>query len=235
MSEFIGALIRSDMTFFSDRHSVSGVPELLSIIVAVLLGCVMNPSLRHLRAVLGITWQKLREIICSFGPNVAGGATISRVRFVDVSFPEAHPWPTVTRDLVRRHIHLIKSNEAGNLPEEINIYSLLWALPFLVRASPPCHEIYRDLWSIGPILPLLGYNMQEFIYHVSKWVESFSDPTLELIAFWRQCMSSAEKAYNVTDYSLGDSQAWEHDWGQRIQKLMIHSLAGVFPSTERSS
>ncbi|KAF8137738.1 hypothetical protein K438DRAFT_735393 [Mycena galopus ATCC 62051] len=107
-------------------------------------------------------------------------------------------------------------------------YSLVLNLPFLVRASPPCPELYRDLWSIGPILPLLEH-MQEISYHISKWVESFSDPTLELIAFWRQCMSSAEEAYNVADYSLEDSQQLEDDWRRRIQKL-DDTLAGwCFP------
>ncbi|KAF8184319.1 hypothetical protein K438DRAFT_1937302 [Mycena galopus ATCC 62051] len=223
------------MTLFSGQHIVSNIPELLPTLVAIVLGNVLNKPLRHIRAVLGITWERFREIILGFRPNVAGDETISRARFVDVSFPEVHPWPTVARDLARRHIQLIKSNEAGNLPEEINIYSLLCDLPFLVRASPPCPELYRDLWSVGPILPLPGINVQVIIYHVSKWVESFFDPTLELIAFWSQCMTSPEKAYNVADYSLQDSQQWEDHWRRRIQKL-DDTLAGrLFPSTERSS
>ncbi|KAF8145723.1 hypothetical protein K438DRAFT_540991 [Mycena galopus ATCC 62051] len=222
-----------DMSLFSGQHIHSKVPELLPTLVAIVLGHVVDKPLRQIHAVLGITWEKFREIICSFWSNVARDETISRVRFVDVSFPEAHPWSTVARDLARRHIHLIKSNEAGNLPEEIDIDSLFWDLPLLVRASPPCPELYRDLWTIGSTLPPLAGHMRRMIYHVSKWLESFSDPTLELIAFWRQCILSAEKAYNVPDYSLEDS-LWEEDyWRHKI--LRIHSLSGVFPSTECSS
>ncbi|KAF8144625.1 hypothetical protein K438DRAFT_577342 [Mycena galopus ATCC 62051] len=160
-----------DMTLFSGQHIVSKVPELLPTLVAIFMVHVVNEPLRHLREVLGITWQKLREIICSFRSNVAGDEAISRACVVDVSFPETRPWSTVAWDLARRHIQLIKSKEAGILPEEIGIYSLGWDLSFLVRASPPCPELYRDLWSIGAILPRPGIIKQPIIYHVSKWVE----------------------------------------------------------------
>ncbi|KAF8136076.1 hypothetical protein K438DRAFT_1786560 [Mycena galopus ATCC 62051] len=59
------------------KHNISNVPELLPILVGISLSFFGDKSLRHLRAVLGITWEKLREIICSFRPNVAGDETIS--------------------------------------------------------------------------------------------------------------------------------------------------------------
>ncbi|KAF7355803.1 NACHT domain-containing protein [Mycena venus] len=225
MADFVEALgsgERPDTTFS---------PELLPILVGILLSFYSwDMSLRHLRAVLGITWEKLREIICSSRPNVAGDKTILRDHFVDVSFSETHPWPTVASDLARRYIRLIKSDAAGDLPDEINIRILIGDLVFLIRASPPCLKLYRDLWTIGHLFPLPGFTTSYIIYHVSKWLESFSDPTLDLIAFWRQCMSSAEKADNVVDYSFKNAPTWEHNW-----RRIIQNLAHVFPSTEHPS
>ncbi|KAF8155127.1 hypothetical protein K438DRAFT_359121 [Mycena galopus ATCC 62051] len=51
-----------DMALFSGQHIVSMVPELLPTLVAIVLGDVVNEPLRHIRAVLGITWEKFREI-----------------------------------------------------------------------------------------------------------------------------------------------------------------------------
>ena len=76
-----------EMALFSGLHIVSHVPELLPTLVAIVLGYVVNEPLRHIRAVLGITWEKFREIAWRFRPNVAGDETISSARFVDVSFP----------------------------------------------------------------------------------------------------------------------------------------------------
>jgi hypothetical protein len=111
------------MTLFSAQDLDSPVPELLPILVAMamLLGSLVNDSLLDLRAVPGITWEKLRETICSLRPNIARDEIISADPFLDALFPEAYHWQIMARDLAQRYIHLIKSNEADDLPEDINM------------------------------------------------------------------------------------------------------------------
>jgi hypothetical protein len=111
------------MTLFSAQDLDSPVPELLPILVAMamLLGRLVNDSLLDLRAVPGITWEKLRETICSLRPNIARDEIISADPFLDALFSEAHHRQIMARDLAQRYIHLIKSNEADDLPEDINM------------------------------------------------------------------------------------------------------------------
>ncbi|KAF7372921.1 putative nwd2 protein [Mycena sanguinolenta] len=91
----------------------------------------------------------------------------------------------------------------------------------LVRLSPPCPVLYRELWSIPPSeiwsSQTSGYKL---IHHVSKWLESFPDSTMELITFWQQAGADPElhdiDPCNPGLYNPGPV-FWEKYWRDRIK------------------
>ncbi|KAJ7698781.1 hypothetical protein B0H14DRAFT_782050 [Mycena olivaceomarginata] len=80
---------------------------------------------------------------------------------------------------------------------------LVDAISYLVRLSPPCPVLHQELWCI-PLGPT--WFRSSLIYHVSKWLESFPDLPMELIAFWQQAGRFDSEAPYI--------QGFEYEWRQ---------------------
>ncbi|KAF7334870.1 putative nwd2 protein [Mycena sanguinolenta] len=187
----------------SVKHNVSPSPELLRTLVSMGL---LRYQLWELPTKLDLTWT---DLMCSLRPQFNADA-----RVLPVHQPQtALPW--VTRDLalqlirkmVKNHVdtnggvNLSACREAVMLSNaevflhgiesaySISQYWLGRDISYLVRLSPPCPVLYRELQSIPPsgiwLSEPSGYTL---IHHVSKWLESFPNSTMELITFWQQAM-----------------------------------------------
>ncbi|KAJ6465409.1 hypothetical protein C8R45DRAFT_1023058 [Mycena sanguinolenta] len=114
-------------------------------------------------------------------------------------------------------------------------YKLGRDISYLVRLSPPCPVLYRELWLIPPsvIWSSESYpNGDKLIHHVSKWLEvrymnvfgddsvmccfqSFPDSKMELITFWQQAIPDHDY-YRIGDFRP-DPDVEERDWCIRVE------------------
>ncbi|KAF7331136.1 hypothetical protein MSAN_02443100 [Mycena sanguinolenta] len=181
-------------------------PELLYILISMgFLRC----RLWELPTRLDSTWTDLRTTLCSLRPQLAGDEHI-----IPVHQPHAAP-PWAARDLalhlirkmVKNHtdteggINPVASQHAVRLYSSHSFFSILEEaytqsqsgfgghISLLVRLSPPCPVLYRELWSIPPSEIWSSQSCGDaLIHHTSKWLESFPDSTTELITSWQQAV-----------------------------------------------
>ncbi|KAF7372987.1 putative nwd2 protein [Mycena sanguinolenta] len=190
----------------SVKHIVWPSPELLYILISMgFLRC----RLWELPTRLDSTWIDLRTTLCSLRPQLAGDEHI-----IPVHQPHTAP-PWAARDLALHLIHKMVKNhtdtEGGINPaasqHAVRLYSshsffstleeaytqsqsgFGGHISLLVRLSPPCPVLYRELWSIPPSEIWSSQSCGDaLIHHTSKWLESFPDSTRELIALWQQAV-----------------------------------------------
>ncbi|KAF7375705.1 hypothetical protein MSAN_00460000 [Mycena sanguinolenta] len=213
----------------SVRHVVSPSPELVRVLVS--LQVLFHP-LEKLPATLDLTWTDLRTTLCSLRPKLVGD-----IHALPICQPQAaHSW--AARDLA---LHLIRKMVKNHIDTKVNsvaaphavllysghsFFSTLEAytrsqydlgrdISLLVRLSPPCLVLYRELWSIPPSVIWSsrpsGYKL---IHHVSKWLESFPDSTMELITFWKQAADPAP--WHLSPFNTGPI-FWEDQWCLRVK------------------
>ncbi|KAF7372904.1 NACHT domain-containing protein [Mycena sanguinolenta] len=194
----------------SVKQNVSPSLELLPILLS--MGFLRLP-LWELPITLDLTWTDLRATLCSLRLKLAGNEHVLPVHRLQTALH------SVARDLalnlirkmVKNHIDtagglnpaasrhvvlLYKHNlSMDNLKEAYrkSQYYLGRDIAYLVRLSPACPVLYRELWYIPPSeiwssLP----SGNTLIHHVSKWLESFPDLTMELITFWQQAVPDPE-------------------------------------------
>ncbi|KAF7372896.1 NACHT domain-containing protein [Mycena sanguinolenta] len=188
----------------SGKHNVLPSPELLRILI--LMGPLRH-NLSHVRTKLDLTWSDLRTTLCSLRPKSLGDEHL-----VPIHQPQrTSPW--AARDLALHLIRKMVKNHAdtngGVNPSASRDatwmhyaysytgtfefaytqfqYSLGWDISFLIRLSPPCPILYHELWSIPPSEIWSSRPSGDIlVQHVSKWLESFPDSTMELIMFWQK-------------------------------------------------
>ncbi|KAF7372990.1 putative nwd2 protein [Mycena sanguinolenta] len=190
-------------------------PELLRILVSlVVFRC---DRLTKLRRRLDLTWTDMRISICGPSSNIEHGLPVLAVRlaFRDVALQcirkmvenhinisgEVYSWESrdaplesICRYQIPDHAtgeEIFKSVVHRRTPRELVDGISHLEISYLVRLSPPCPVLYRELWSV-PLVPMGSsspYGGGRLIYHVSKWLESFPDPPMELIASWNQIAS----------------------------------------------
>jgi hypothetical protein len=167
---------------FSAQHIVSPSPKLLQVLVS---SVVLHLPLWRICDLLGIRWNYLKTIICSLRPIIATDTQVSAVCLPQTSFPgEVYPW--ATRDVALRYIRKMVKNQnfsemdksvvpiiqTVNFVHHLDRYTLSVNISFLIRLSPPCPELYRELWSISsPLIWSPAKSGELLIYHVSKWLE----------------------------------------------------------------
>ncbi|KAJ6456919.1 hypothetical protein C8R45DRAFT_1185042 [Mycena sanguinolenta] len=135
-----------------------------------------HDRLWQLRRRLDLTWTEVRTSICSPSSNAVrneGGLPVLAVRLT-------------FRDIALQCIRKMVKNQldVGGQLYYWEQCDLANGISYLVRLSPPCPILYRELWCI-PIDPT-WLSRNPLIYHVSTWLESFPDPPMELVAFWKQ-------------------------------------------------
>jgi hypothetical protein len=161
-----------------------------------------------------------------------------------------------TRDAALESIHRMGTSQIGvnatykhrseqwvsviataNFIHNLRRRDLASAISLLVRSSPPCDVLYRELWCIPTWL--IGSSL---IYHVSKWLEvrhglnihqqlltrsfrfvqSFPDQTTELIAFWKQACRFDSEPVQIQHFEAENK--WRdvvHRWNQTIVRLRL--------------
>ncbi|KAJ6456884.1 hypothetical protein C8R45DRAFT_568414 [Mycena sanguinolenta] len=223
------------------KHSFPCSPEFLRILISLVVFqpgelCVLSKV--HDR--LDLTWTEMRTSICGPSSTVARDerglpVLADRMAFRDVALQ-------CIRKMVKNHINVggqvyswesrDAAFESTGRPEiaddatKEEIYKhtreqvdLARGISYLVRLSPPCPVLYRELWSI-PIVPEdardeTGWsNGSWLIHHISKWLESFPDPAMELIAFWNQAQGKLESKpldIHYVEYA-------EKEWRDRVER-----------------
>ncbi|KAE9393514.1 hypothetical protein BT96DRAFT_1022991 [Gymnopus androsaceus JB14] len=169
--------------------------------------------LNDLRWLLDISWIDLKTAICGLRSIIGRDDTKLSELYYSLPHPslpgEPFPWPSVSRDIACRCIHIAKDVHAGELPKEtLRCFSIYkWSLQ--VRLSPPSPELLRDLRSFQPLVHECG---ADDIYHVLKWLESFPDPPLEVIVDWTQYLSDIQVMH---PYYKFDPSTAEDKWTRR--------------------
>ncbi|KAJ6456843.1 hypothetical protein C8R45DRAFT_943333, partial [Mycena sanguinolenta] len=229
----------------SVQHIVSPSAELLRILVSLGL---LRHTLSDLPHTLDLTWTDLRTTLCSLRPNVVGNEQVLSVHQPQAAYPK---WAARTLALrfigamVKNHIDTdggVNPSASRDAVLLYNVnssifdlaeaykrsqYDLGCGISFLVRLSPPCPVLHRELWHIPPSeiwsSPLNGNRL---IRHVSKWLESFPDSTMELITFHRKCADAVaviwhsllpDHRYSISTFTFCPDIE-ERDWCSRVSK-----------------
>ncbi|KAF7372902.1 putative nwd2 protein [Mycena sanguinolenta] len=172
------------------KHIISPSPELLHILISMRF---LGHPLWELPTRLDLTWTDLRTTLRILRPNSFGDQHALPLRRSEAVYPWA------ARDLglqlIRRMVKNHIDTEGGvnsimqkhNFVDHSSRYDLRRDISLLVRLSPPCPVLYRELWSILPSKTSGSRPGGEaLIHHVSKWLETFPDSMMELILFWQQ-------------------------------------------------
>ncbi|KAF7372807.1 NACHT domain-containing protein [Mycena sanguinolenta] len=176
---------------FSDtwlvNHINSPSSELCQVLVALELLPYSFCSIPHL---LDITWDELRTIICSVRPSIVDTGYRARSREI---LQAIIPWETqrwIYRDIALKCIRRIVNPEDHR---GIGIKFDEWyLLAEVLKHCLPCNTLYREFQCIPRSMITSYFEDGPSWCHdsiakpISQWLESFGDPTLELIVFWKQ-------------------------------------------------
>ncbi|KAJ6484215.1 hypothetical protein C8R45DRAFT_1075420 [Mycena sanguinolenta] len=175
------------------------------ILQAVVAMVFLDVPLRRVSSFTGILWDELK-------------ASMSSIRRI-ISRYDDGPLMNVLMQLLPREAY---SRACGDLalrliPRLKDRLDVWKRFPLLVRLSPFCPELYRELWSIPIPQAARSYEEELIIHHVSKWLESFPEPTMELIAFWRSGRTP-ENAANAVRWVAYYHQVWEGEWREHVKR-----------------
>ncbi|KAF7372963.1 hypothetical protein MSAN_00503500 [Mycena sanguinolenta] len=148
------------------------------------------------------------------------------------------------RKLVKNHIDPTASRDAVLYNNQYSMCDLERAyiqsqgrLAFnianLIRLSPACPILYRELWSIPPSAIWTSWpSGYALIHHVSKWLESFSDPGMDLITFWQKARTE-NGIYYIGTFNPVDE---ERIWWNRVRRYndMMARLCALYSLEIRS-
>ncbi|KAJ6496324.1 hypothetical protein C8R45DRAFT_985607 [Mycena sanguinolenta] len=159
---------------YSAEGILSQVPGLLSLLQALLLVVDTTGCLRQIRMLLQLAWDDLRSTLCALRPIIGSDHEMVRELVNHLLHRsvcgETYPWPSLSRELARKLIQIVG---ACDPPYKRTILSLSFSLSYLVRSSPSCPELLRDLSTILPLRIWDDLHSVEcYIYHVSKWLEA---------------------------------------------------------------
>ncbi|KAF7334875.1 putative nwd2 protein [Mycena sanguinolenta] len=224
--------MRSSAKAPSVEYNVSPSPELVRILV---ITGFLRRQLWELPINFDLTWTDLRTTLCSLRSNFSGNEHALPVPQPLIAFPWAARDLALQciRKIVKNHINTDSgvnpsaSHDAVLYNDNWNTrnlesayaqlqYALGCDLSYLVRLSPPCPVLYRELWLIPPLAIWSSWPSGDYLIHnVSKWLESFPDSTMELVAFWQQAASEEDRR-RINRWSLGPGGE-ESDWGYRLR------------------
>ncbi|KAJ6484239.1 hypothetical protein C8R45DRAFT_297800 [Mycena sanguinolenta] len=164
---------------WSVKHILSPSSELCRVLVAA---AFLGVNIWAVRYLLDITWTEFRIILRSVRPNTPSDALLQgSADHVTRALVPPELQQTAFRELALKCIHrVIKQHVDGAADGDPWFY-----LALVLEHCPPCEILYREFQCI-PI-----HAMQSAIsrwgiafYRISRWLKSFGDPTLELVALW---------------------------------------------------
>ncbi|KAJ6465412.1 hypothetical protein C8R45DRAFT_1173961 [Mycena sanguinolenta] len=204
--------------------------KFLRILVARVIHQIRQyDGLSKLRGRLDLTWAEMRTSICGHSSNLATdelGLAV-RLAFRDVALQcirkmvknqldmggQVYSWET--RDTALESICTMGASQIDVSVTNEHIIEqddLASAISYLVRLSPPCSVLYRELWCIPMDRNWLSRSL--LIYYVSKWLESFPDPPTELITFWNQALGKL----NWIPFDVHDLEYAENEWRDMVNR-----------------
>ncbi|KAF7334895.1 putative nwd2 protein [Mycena sanguinolenta] len=228
-----------NMPWSAFKQNVLPSPELLRIFV--LLG-FLHHQLFQIPIKLDLSWTDLRTTLCSLRSKSVGDAQVLPVHQPQTALP------LVARDLalqlirkmVKNHIDtdggvnpsasrdavlLFNHSDPSVVLEAAytrSQYELGCDISHLVRLSPPCPVLYRELWSIPPSeiwsFRPSGYAL---IHHVSKWLESFPDSMMELITLWQQALPDHDRHRISLNLDPNDEERYWHHRVKRYNNTIV--------------
>ncbi|KAF7372805.1 NACHT domain-containing protein [Mycena sanguinolenta] len=187
-----------DYVYMTSMDTVSGTwlvkhinlpsSELCQVLVA---SGLLHYALRLIQHLLDITWDELRTIICSVRPSITEtGYWTTPPEVLQAIIPwENQRW--ICRDIALKCIRRIV-NAPGDRGGMSIKFDEWYGLAKLLKHCPPCATLYHEFQRIPrPVIksyfeewPSWNYNF--IANQISQWLESFGDPTLELVVFWKQ-------------------------------------------------
>ncbi|KAF7372996.1 hypothetical protein MSAN_00506900 [Mycena sanguinolenta] len=226
----------------SVNRSVSPSPELLRILVSM---GFLRHELWTLPTKLDLTWTDLRTALCSLRPKFVGD-----VHPLPIHQPQAaYSWAArdlalhLIRKMARNHIDTDGGVNPSAFRNPVFMNSATWFIndldeaysrsqydlgcdiAYLVRLSPPCSVLYRELWSIPPSEIWSSWpSGNKLAHNVSKWLESLPDSTMELIMFWQHAAPHT-KLRRICRFNP-DLDVEERYWRERVRdyNFMIGGL-----------
>ncbi|KAJ6456912.1 hypothetical protein C8R45DRAFT_568786 [Mycena sanguinolenta] len=197
------------------EHVVSPSHEILQVIVTMVF---LGTPLWRVPTLLDITWDKLRATICSIRPIMARYEPEPPLQVLLRLVPR-EVYSRASRDLA---LQLIPRMQKDLSPPQTStdVYAVWERFPLLVRFSAPCPQLYRELWSI-PFPRAYWLSIADMIiHHVSKWLEPFVQPRIELVAFWRNCRTPQNDAEpgRTSEWVAMLHQSWEEDWRKHVDR-----------------
>ncbi|KAF7372965.1 NACHT domain-containing protein [Mycena sanguinolenta] len=224
----ISSVSRELIKLWEDYESMVSLEEIGFFRVLVSLVMFPDGTLSNLRRQLGWTWPEIRTWICGPSSNIARhqyrpSVLAARLAFRDVALQcirkmvqnqldmsgQVYSWESQDAALESIRNHPFDDDTTDKHKSEQR--ELVLTISYLVRSSPPCPVLYRELWAI-PIVPIWSCWLTgtSLIYHVSKWLQSFPNPTMELVAFWMQA-----GMFNVTQLDNTSLHYAEKEWKQK--------------------
>ncbi|KAF7342607.1 putative nwd2 protein [Mycena sanguinolenta] len=196
-----------------DRRSLDPLRVLILMVL-------LRTPLRRIRAILDTTWNDLRRMICNLRPK--DEQVYARADLPQTSLSNGHRW--ASQDIALKYIRTIVKNHGhtGIPPRTVDWHNLTAELSFLIRFSPPCPILNKELCSMVPLLkqcihiPMSG---EMLIYHIIQWLESFPEPAVESIEFWRHAtFQSTADTSSVVESTMQDHQRWEEIWRGGVER-----------------
>ncbi|KAF7372900.1 hypothetical protein MSAN_00496200 [Mycena sanguinolenta] len=245
----------------SRKRTSSCSPEFLQILVSVVMvESSPRSGLSKLRGRLDLTWTEMRASICSPSSNIGSdshGLTELAVRLAcrDVALQwirkmvknqldlggKAYSWESRDEVLASRRKLPIDNDAPLEHKKQWVSHSraqreLADGISYLVRLSPPCPILYRQLWCI-PIGPTMGASRSSetsLVYHVSKWLESFPNPTTELVAFWKQVGGLESNLLDTERFNDAEKRLREEiiKWEKGVSTARRRACRGVEANNE---
>ncbi|KAF7372845.1 NACHT domain-containing protein [Mycena sanguinolenta] len=161
------------------KHVLSPSSELCRVLVAA---AFLGVNIWAVRYLLEITWTEFRIILNSVRPNIASDVVLrGSADHVTRALVPPELQRAAFRELALKCIHKVIKRHVDGVDDG----NPWFYLALVLEHCPPCDILYREFQCI-PIHAMQSAISQWGIafYRISRWLKSFNDPTLELIALW---------------------------------------------------
>ncbi|KAJ6468821.1 hypothetical protein C8R45DRAFT_1017669 [Mycena sanguinolenta] len=208
---------------------ITSCPKLFQAFVVM---AFLGDPLSYVRDVLDIAWEELRGMICSLRPNNIRNQQPLLESVVQSPLPPAiHP-QFVYRDLALQCIRvaIAPDNSRDHVERKFGL---------LVRSCPPCLVLLREVCCSLPLAIFAkeedysGDGFDEMVYHISKWMEPFPDPSLA--ATWKQVIArQRERPCTAESVVQQHTERWEEawrrttqEWNELLGELHLHPILEI--------
>ncbi|KAJ7248363.1 hypothetical protein C8J57DRAFT_1724219 [Mycena rebaudengoi] len=188
-------------------------------------------GLVQIHFLLDIPWDDLRTAICSLKPIVGADQVKIRalLKHVAQSLSPATSMDTLSSELARGFLRMLKSVSTGQQPEYFWASELPWGL--YIRSSPHSPGLLQHIHeciSFTAIRRLkIAADYPNNYYHVVQWLKAYPDPPQELINTWQRYLMAAYNSYKLsrlwTESDFNEEwRTWEHNKKMQYPNSISH-------------